>query len=131
MVTPAIFIGALSGKATGMASMRRTISGACSTRAAGDRCVFSNTARTSGALRLDVRGFDDRRPLVHLGAMECAEALRRRLLGGWHFLAHFGEALLHRRIGECTCDRGVQLRDDVLGRALRRPNALPNRDVES
>ena len=46
IVTPAIFIGALSGKATGMASIRRTINGARSTPAAADRCVRSSIALT-------------------------------------------------------------------------------------
>src|ERR1044072_8545717 len=94
MVTPAIFIGALSGKATGIASMRRTTRGARSKPAADDRCVCSNMTRALGSFRLDVRRLDDRRPLVHLGLVERAEARWRHLLGARHFLAHLGEPLL-------------------------------------
>ena len=44
IVTPAIFIGALSGKATGMASIRRTISGGRLPVTRIIACVFSSTA---------------------------------------------------------------------------------------
>ena len=45
MVSPAIFIGALSGSATGMASMRRMTSGACSR---GPRSARGGPSRASG-----------------------------------------------------------------------------------
>src|SRR3954449_11301061 len=104
IVTPAIFIGLLSGSATGMASTRRTISGERSVRALGDRCVLSSIVSLC-PLRLDVRRLDDRRPLVHLGLVERAKALRRHLLGARQFLADLGEAFLHGRVAERAGNR--------------------------
>ena len=114
IVTPAIFMALFSGNATGIASTRRTISGALVPHVAeADRCVRSSII--SVTFRLDVGGLDDRRPFVHFGLVVRAESFGRHLLRGREFLADVGEPLLHRRIGERAGDRGVELGDDSFG----------------
>src|SRR5712691_7269535 len=77
---------------------------------------------------LDVRSLDDRPPLLDLGLVIGGEAFRRLLLARRQLLALLGEALLHGGIGERSHDRGVELGDDVLGRAFGRPHPVPQRD---
>ena len=116
IVIPAIFIGALSGNAIGMASIRRTINGAISAvEPIGARVPLQHGLRCLRCFRLDVRRLDDWRPLVHLGLVERAEACRRHLLGGGHFLANLGEPFVYRRIGERTGDRGIEFDDHSFG----------------
>src|SRR5262245_20813869 len=75
-----------------------------------------------GLLLQLVAGFlDDRPPLLDFGLVERAERLRCQLLARRKFMAMLGQPLAHRCVLHGIDDSGVQLRDDVLRRAARRP----------
>src|SRR6185436_14459771 len=86
---------------------------------------------TPSSLRLDARRLDDRMPLGDLGLVPGAERLRRLLLARRDFEAEIVEPLLHGRIGHGLDHGGVEPGDDVPGRALRRPEGVPERHVET
>src|SRR6478735_4768762 len=102
---------------TGEASMTR----ASAPRKAAGRALFS----------LDAVGPDDRPPLVELALMIGVQRLRRQLRRLRNAHAERRDTLLHRRIGERLDHRVVELGDNVLRRALRRPQTVPERDVHS
>src|SRR4051794_9110543 len=83
------------------------------------------------SLALDARRLDDRPPFLNLGPVQRAKILRRLLLAGRNFLPKLAQPRLRGRVGERLDDGGVELGDDVLGRALRRPQGKPDRAVDS
>src|SRR5258708_988904 len=86
--------------------------------------------RTAGRvvlLHLDAVGPDDRPPLVDFGLVEIVKRLRGQLGLVRDAHAQRRDALLHDRIGERLHHRAVELIDDVLGCALRRPQTVPER----
>src|SRR5499426_2007578 len=78
-------------------------------------------AGAPASFRLDVSPLDDRPPLLDLGLVKSAERLRRLLLARGDHVAELGEPLPHPRIRQGVHDRGVELGDDVCGRALWDP----------
>ena len=68
---------------------------------------------------------------VDLGLVPDGERLRRLLIARRHVEAEIVEALLHRRVGHRFHRRRVQPRDDILRRALRHPQPVPQRHVEA
>ena len=85
----------------------------------------------AGSLGLDVCCLDDRPPLLDLGLLMRAEALGGLLLARREFEPKIGEPRDHRCLGQGAHDRGIERADDVLRRALGRPERLPDRGVES
>src|SRR5262245_16744067 len=83
------------------------------------------------SLRLDVRRLDDRPPLRGLGLVPGTERFGRKLTTLGNFEAEIDEPLLHGRIGERLDHRRVDPRDRLLRRALRHPEAVPQRHVEA
>src|SRR6266516_3016031 len=89
----------------------------------------SPPGRSSIRFDLDVGRPDDRPPLLDLGLVVSGERRRRLLLALRDHLAEIGEPLPDYRIGQGVYDRAVELDDDLLGRALLHPQAVPERDV--
>src|SRR6516225_107593 len=85
----------------------------------------SNAKREPDLFSLDVRSFDDRPPFFDLGFLIRGERLWRLLLGRRQFLTHVDVALLDGRVDERCTHRAVELRDDVGGRTLGQPEAVP------
>src|SRR5262245_26268914 len=79
---------------------------------------------------LDVRGLDDRPPLVNFGLVKGAERLRRLLLAGKNLLPQVGKPRAHGGIGERLDDHSIELGDYVGRRALGRPQTMPKRRIE-
>src|SRR5438128_2386352 len=78
-----------------------------------------------GSLRLDARRLDDWPPLVDLGLLEGAERLRGELLARENLLREIDQFLPDGRVGQGRHSRAVELRNDVLRGALRRPQRMP------
>src|SRR5262245_12979781 len=78
----------------------------------------------------DVRGLDDRPPLLNFGLVKGAERLRRLLLAGKNLLPQVGKPRARGGIGERLDDRSIELGDYVGGRALGRPQTMPKRRIE-
>src|SRR5262245_36020633 len=80
---------------------------------------------------LDVRGLDDRPPLLDLGFVERGKPLRRLLLARGDIEPKLREAGPQRRLSERLHHRAVELGDDVFWRPLWREKPEPSRHVES
>src|SRR6516225_7741580 len=91
---------------------------------------LSETLATSWLVPFDVRGLDDGPPLLDLGLVKGRERVWRLLLARDNMLAKVSQPLAHRRIGQPIQDRRIELADDILRRALRSPNRIPDRRVE-
>src|SRR5689334_12310274 len=87
--------------------------------------------RAASLLSLQVGGLDDRPPFLGFRLLVRAQRLRRLLLARRLVDAGFAEALRHRRVRERVQQHGVEPRDDLLGRALGRPGAIPQRRGEA
>src|SRR5215471_18211516 len=85
----------------------------------------SGGGATRRSLRLDVRCLDDRPPLLDFGLLLRGKRLRRLFLARPDFLTHVDEPLSYRRIGQGLYDRRVELADDIPGRVLGSPKAVP------
>src|SRR6187397_1431114 len=83
------------------------------------------------SLSFDIRTFDNRPPLLGLALMKGRERLRRELVAQRNIEADIGDTLTYRGIGERLDDGRVKPRDDILRRALRRPEAGPHRDLDT
>ena len=70
---------------------------------------------------LDIGGLDDRPPFVGLGLLKCPQRIRRLLLARRRGDAEIGEALTRLLMRQRVEHRGIELRDNVLRRVLRRP----------
>src|SRR3954462_523867 len=81
--------------------------------------------------RLDIRGLDDRPPLRRLRLVPGCERLGRELITLRDFEAEINKTLLHRRLGERLDRGGVEPVHRLLRRALRHPEAIPQRHVET
>src|SRR5262245_36251708 len=100
--------------------------------------IFSFLRRTrhldrplrTASLRLDAGFLDDWPPLLDLGLLLRGESRRCLLLARPGSLAHVGHPLAHRRIGQRLHHSSVELADGILGRALGRPEAVPERGVQ-
>src|SRR5258708_7347657 len=92
---------------------------------------IANGAMRKVSLPLDVRRLDDGPPFLDFGLLKRAERLGRLLVAGRNLLPEVGEQSTCRRIVQGIPDRRVQLGNDGLGRALRRPKSLPVRGVQS
>ena len=77
------------------------------------------------SLGLDAGGLDHRPPFLDLGPLQRAECLRGLLRGWENVLAELGEARPHSRLGQGRRDGGIELADDILGRAFRCPQGMP------
>src|SRR5262245_23978770 len=82
------------------------------------------------SLRLDVGSLDDRPPFVDFGLLLGGERLRRLMATRPTALTDFVHALLHGRVGQRFHHHGMELGDHILGRALGRPEAVPERGVK-
>src|SRR5438874_7460753 len=94
---------------------------------------MSMTSVLSGLLlrlRPDPRPADDRPPFFDLTLLERRQSLGRLLVAGGDIEPEIGEALLQRRIAERFNGRSVKLADQILWRALRRPEAEPAGHIE-
>src|SRR5436190_24265627 len=65
-----------------------------------DKSECAQCSHSGELLRLDVRGLDDRPPLLDLGLVVGSERLLRLLLAWRQLLALIEESLPHRRIGQ-------------------------------
>src|SRR5215470_5959693 len=77
------------------------------------------------SLRLDVCRLDDRPPLLDFSLLLRGKRLRRLFLARPDFLTHVDEPPPYRRIGQGLYDRRVELADDIPGRVLGSPKAVP------
>src|SRR3954452_17571810 len=87
--------------------------------------------RQTRSFRLDVRGLDDRPPLLDLRLVVSSERLRGLLRGQRKFEALVTQPLLYDGIGQRLHDGGTELGDDGCGRAMRRPHPARGRCIES
>src|SRR5262249_25574298 len=78
-----------------------------------------------GSFRFYVRRLYCRPPFFDLGFLIRGERLWCLLLGRRQFLTHVDVALLDGRVGKRCTHRAVELRDDVGGRTLGQPEAVP------
>src|SRR5262249_61049609 len=92
---------------------------------------LSETLATGQLIPFEVRAFDDGPPLLDLGPVKGRECVWRLLLARDNMLTEVSQPLAHRRIGQPIQDRGIELADDILRRALGSPNRTPDRGVES
>src|SRR5262245_62741306 len=93
-------------------------------------CALMSTA-LARLFRLDVRGLDDRPPFLDFRLVERAEIFGGLFLARPDLVALVGELLSYGGVGQRIDDSLVELGDDIPGRALRRPDRLPRRDVET
>ena len=91
----------------------------------------STFGRVPSHSRLDIRRLDDRPPFLDFGLVKGGERLGRLLLARRYLLADIGQSLAHFRIGERIHYSGVELRNDVLRRALGREKSKPSRNMKS
>src|SRR5579864_1661473 len=84
-----------------------------------------NQPNKKSVARLDAGRLDDRPPLVELGLVVGGERLRVLLIGREYHLAEVFDFLLHGWSGQRRHDRGIEASDDVLGRSLGGPHAVP------
>ena len=84
-------------------------------------------------LHLDAGRLDDRPPLLDLGLVEGGERLRRQLLARGRSPARGRRASgAIAGVGQrCLTDRVVELGDDLLRRALGRPQGVPEGEIEA
>src|SRR5439155_3364892 len=87
--------------------------------------------RRGHSFPFDVRRLDDWPPLLDLGLLKGAKGLWCLLRAREDFIPQFAEPLAHRRVGQSLHGSGVELGDHRLWRALRRPEAVPEGEVES
>src|SRR5262249_4576535 len=80
-------------------------------------CFPENAKREPDLFSLDIRGLNDRPPLLDLGLVVGIERLRRLLFARRKLHADVSEAPLGGGVGEGGRDRGVESGDDRLGRA--------------
>src|SRR5262245_60628200 len=80
-----------------------------------------------GSLSLDARRLDDRPPFLNFGFLERGQKIRRHLVRWGNGEALLGKLLLQGSLAERLHDCSIQPGDDVLGRALRRPERPPIR----
>src|SRR6185295_16618798 len=80
---------------------------------------------------VDARLLDERRPFVHLALQVRLERLRRALLRRHGRGPELGEALLHHRVLQAFLERGDELVEHGLRRALGRVQAVPDGDLEA
>src|SRR5437588_10025080 len=84
-----------------------------------------------GLFAPDIGGLDDGPPLLDLSALQGGERLRRLLRAWLDLIGKLDQARAHLGLGEDAHHRGIELGDDLSGRALGGPEAVPIRDVES
>src|ERR1700730_310156 len=82
------------------------------------------------SLRPDVRRLDDRPPAFALGLLQIAQGFGRLLIDRRDLNAEFRKTLPHQRIEQHLRHGSVELGDDVLRRALRHPEPVPERSKE-
>src|SRR3954465_11141835 len=87
--------------------------------------------RQARSFRLDVRGLDDRPPLLDLRLVVSSERLRGLLRGRRKLEALVAQPLLHARYGQRLHDSGTELADSGFRCALRRPHPVRGRCIES
>jgi hypothetical protein len=90
-----------------------------------------SSLRTANSLGLDASLFDDRPPFVDLGFVKGAERLSALLFARRDLLTELGELLACGRVFHGEAGRRTDLVDDLLGRALGRPNAVLDRHVKA
>src|ERR1700683_761415 len=93
--------------------------------------LVSSMLKGIGLLALDVGRLDDGPPLFGFRLLKSGERLRRLLIARRDLRAEFAELGAHVRIRQCLNGGGIQLADDIRRRALWRPNAKPDRGIES
>src|SRR5262252_847093 len=74
----------------------------------------------------DICRLDDWPPFLDLGLLQGPKRLRRLLLGRRHLEAEVGHAGPHHRIGHRDHGGFIEFADDILRRALRHPQAVPD-----
>src|SRR5260370_15710558 len=82
------------------------------------------------SLRLDVGRLDYRPPFLDLRLLLGGERPWRLLLARPSPFADFSKASAHCGVGQSFDQRSIELGDDILGRALRSPQAVPERVVQ-
>src|SRR5262245_36843538 len=85
----------------------------------------------AGSLGLETGGLDERPPLLDLGFLVGVEGFRCLLLALRNLLPQVREAGARRLVGQGLDDGRVQLHDDIPGGGFRRPDAVPDRRVQS
>src|SRR5437899_1511884 len=99
--------------------------------AAGTTMVIGVGASGPASFRFDPRRLDEGPPFLDFCLLQRAERLRRLLSGREHLLAKVVEALADRRLGQ-RCNYGcIELRDDLLGRALGGPQRVPVGEIKA
>ena len=81
-----------------------------------------------GLFPFDARLFDDRPPLFDFGFLKCAWRLGRLLLARKYLLPKVGETPTHRGISKSFHDCAIQLRNQILRRALWRKKSANQAD---
>src|SRR5205814_5304029 len=94
-------------------------------------CPVTNGDGIPSSVRRDPRRLDDRPPFVDLGLLEGGQRLRRKLLARENILREIDQLLPDRWIGQRARGGTIELGDDVLRRALGRPQRVPEREVEA
>src|SRR5438876_12335457 len=95
-----------------------------------ERAIWNIRPRSVVSFRLDAGLFDDRPPLLDLGLLKRSERFGRLLVSRWHVLPKFHKTLTRCRIGKHFHSRGIELGDDILGRALGSIKRKPGRDMK-
>ena len=81
-------------------------------------------------LSLDSCRFNDRPPFLDFRLVESTERPWCLLLVRWNVLAEIGEPLTYRQIGQCDCDRCIELGDDLVRSPLGCKESLPLRKFQ-
>src|SRR6266478_5065763 len=89
------------------------------------------SAICTGSHTIDVRGLDDRPPLLDFRFLQRRQSLGRLLLGREDLLSDIGKALAYGWIGNRFDGGLIELADDFSGRVRRYPKTVPKRHVES
>src|SRR5262245_52896186 len=92
----------------------------------GESDAMCHKQKSAGhSLRLDVCRLDDRPPFLDLGLLISSECLRCLFVARKNLHAYFSNPPAHGRMGQRMYGGGIELADDILWGALRRPKSVP------